>query len=70
VISLQTLLAHLRRLSKYQSLIHSLGELIIFAESFGCLEGGVAARSKMNQIAICHNWTSKSSEQNSETLEL
>ena len=24
----------------------------------------------MNQIAICHNWTSKSSEQNSETLEL
>jgi len=24
----------------------------------------------MNQIAICRNWTSKSSEQNSETLEL
>jgi len=24
----------------------------------------------MNQIAICHNWTSKSSEQDSETLEL
>jgi len=24
----------------------------------------------MNQIAICHNWTSKSSERNSETLEL
>ena len=52
------------------SLIHSLGEPIIFAESFGCFEGGVATRSKMNQIAICHNWTSKSSERNSETLEL
>ena len=45
---------------------HSLGE----SESFGCLEGVVAARSKMNQIAICRNWTSKSSEQNSDTIEL
>jgi len=55
---------------KVASLTHSLGKPIIFAESYGCLEGGVAARSKMNQTAISHNWTSKSSELNSDTLEL
>jgi len=52
------------------ALLVELGESIIFAEFFGCLEGVVAARSKMNQIAICRNGTSKSSEQNSEILEL
>jgi len=55
---------------KVASLTHSLGKPIICAESYGGLEGGFAARSKMNQTAISHNWTSKCSEQNGETLEL